>query len=138
MSSVPLPPRRAPSAFAQYFSPLAFEDSLESQFQAWYAERMRARMRNSMWVVLGCLILITSASVGLPVLRNEIFGVRHTLLLQVLALGVMLPSCLGLLVVAYSPLYARWFARVTQVIAPLHAACFVTMHALMQPQGYSL
>jgi diguanylate cyclase (GGDEF)-like protein len=136
MSPVSQPRRK--SSFTSYLGSLAFEEPLESQFQAWYAERMRARMRNSMWAAMSCLMLITGASVALPGLRHEIFGTGHPLLLKVLAFGLMLPSCLGLLIVAYSPLYLRWFGRVTQLIAPLHAACFVTMHALMQPQGYSL
>ena len=139
MTPVQIPPRRSPAnAFSKYFGALAFEEPLESQFRTWYAERMRARMRNSMWAAMGCLLLITSASVAIPALRSEIFGTHHTLLLRLLAFGLMLPSCLALLVVAYSSLYQRWFARVTQFVAPLHAACFVTMHALMQPQGYSL
>jgi len=130
--------RRSPNTFAAYLGSLAFEEQLESQFQVWYAERMRPRMRNSMWAAMSCLILITSASVALPALRHEIFGQGHTLLLQALTFGLMLPSCLALLIVAYSPLYLRWFGRVTQLVAPLHAACFVTMHTLMLPQGYSL
>jgi diguanylate cyclase (GGDEF)-like protein len=95
-------------------------------------------MRNSMWGAMSCLLLITGASVAIPALRSEIFGTHHTLLLQLLAFGLMLPSCLALLIVAYTPLYHRWFARVTQLVAPLHAACFATMHALMVPHGYSL
>jgi diguanylate cyclase (GGDEF)-like protein len=123
---------------SRYFGSLGFEEPLESQFRVWYAERMRARMRHSMWAAMGCLLLITCGSVAIPQLRGEIFGARHTLLLQVLGFGLMLPSCMALVIVAYSPLYLRWFARVTQLVAPLHAACFVTLHALMQPQGYSL
>jgi diguanylate cyclase (GGDEF)-like protein len=139
MSLVQPPPRRTPaSIFSRYFGSLHFAEPLESEFRAWYAERMRARMRNSMWAAMGGLLLITCASVAIPELHREIFGEHHPLLLQVLAFGLMLPSCVALLVVAYSPLYLRWFAHVTQLVAPLHAACFVTMHALMQPQGYSL
>jgi diguanylate cyclase (GGDEF)-like protein len=139
MTPVLIPPRRSPvSAFSKYLASLAFEEPLESQFRVWYAERMRARMHNSMCGAMGCLLLITGASVAIPSLRTEIFGTHHTLLLQLLAFGLMLPSCLALLIVTYSPLYYRWFARVTQLVAPLHAACFVTMHALMQPQGYTL
>jgi diguanylate cyclase (GGDEF)-like protein len=95
-------------------------------------------MRNSMGGIMGCLLLIMTISVATPTLRSEVFGERHTLLLQLLAFGLMLPTCIAVLAVAYSKLYLRWFALLTQVVAPLHAVGFVTMHALMQPQGYSL
>ena len=139
-AQLPRPPLRHPlaGALSKYLGSLAFAEPLESQFRLWYAERMRARMHNSMWAAMTCLMLITIASVAVTGLRSEIFGASHARLLQLLAFGLMLPSCLGLLIVAYSRLYLHWFARVTQLVAPLHAACFVTMHVLMQPQGYSL
>jgi diguanylate cyclase (GGDEF)-like protein len=139
MSPAPLPARRAPaSIFSRFLGSLAFEEPLEEQFSLWYAERMRARMRNSMWIAMGCLLLITTCSVAVPALRTDIFGSKHTVLLQLMTFGLMWPSSLALLGVAYTRLYLRWFALVTQLVAPLHAGCFVTMHVLMQPQGYSL
>jgi predicted signal transduction protein with EAL and GGDEF domain len=50
----------------------------------------------------------------------------------------LVPSAIGILVVVYSRLYSKWFSFAAQIVAPLHAICFIAMDLLMRAQGYTL
>ncbi|HEY4368257.1 MAG TPA: GGDEF domain-containing protein [Steroidobacteraceae bacterium] len=117
---------------------LTFEEPLESQFSQWYREHTKARIRNVIWLPVAGLLALVFAGGRFNLLREAIYGAGNQGIINFLRFAVIAPSCVAMLAVAYSPLYERWFGTVAQVIAPLHATCFVIMDLLMHPQGYSL
>ena len=117
---------------------LTFDEPLESEFRVWYAEHTRSRIRNAMWFAMGNIILATLASGPFRLVRNEVFGPENQLVVDILCLGLIVPSALALLIVSSMHRYDRWFRVTAQIIAPLHAAAFIAMDLLMQPRGYSL
>jgi len=117
---------------------LAFDALLEAQFRQWYCEHMKARVRNIIWLPLAGLLALVLTGGPLDVLREAIFGAKNHAVIDALRFAVIAPSCIAMLIVTYSRLYDRWFEIAAQVVAPLHAMCFVAMDLLMHPQGYSL
>ncbi len=117
---------------------LAFDESYESRFRPWYTEQTRTRIRNSMWIAMGMLLVVMLAGGPFGTMRNTVFGDKNPVLIDVLRFGFIVPSSLAILVVSYSSLYQRWFRVTTQIVAPIYALSFVAMDILMHPQGYSL
>lgn len=123
---------------ARLFPVLTFDQPLESEFRRWYAEYVRARIRNALWLPI-CSVLVAMLAGGpFAEMRNVVLGTEHAVWVDLLRFGVLLPSCIAMLVVTYTDLYARWFSRTSQIVMPLHAICFVTFDVLMHRQGYSL
>ena len=118
--------------------PLAFDEPLESQFCRWYRDHVKSRIRNVIWLpAVGLLALVLTGGPS-NALREAIFGSHNQAVVDILRFAVIAPSCIALLMVTYSGLYERWFDLAAQIIAPLHAMCFVAMDLLIHPQGYSL
>lgn len=125
-------------AFSSHFVPrLAFEEPLESEFRAWYAEHIRARVRIAMWLAMGNMLVVMLAGGPFQTAREVAFGAGNPLLIDLLRFGLVVPGSLAMLVVAYTA-YRRWFALTIQIVAPLYGLSFVAMDVLMQPQGYNL
>ncbi len=118
--------------------PLAFERTLETQFQRWYADHVRVRIRNLTWLPIVALLLVMLAGGPFAELRTNVFGSDARPLLDVLRFGLILPSCALLLAATYTRLYARWYALAAQIVLPLQAVSLVILDVLMQKQGYSL
>jgi len=123
------------SRFAPRF---AFDEPFESQFRPWYAEHTRARVRQTMWIAMGMLLVVMLAGGLFLDMREALFGAERSQFVDVLRFGFILPSSLATLLVSYTSLYQRWFGVTTQIVAPVYALSFVAMDILMQPQGYSL
>ena len=122
---------------ARIFPILTFEEPLESEFRRWYAEHVRARIRNVIWIPVCSLLVAMLASGVFADLRETVLGPQLAVM-DVLRFVLIVPSCLALLAVTYTDLYSRWFSPVAQIVMPLHAICFIAMDVLMHRQGYSL
>lgn len=137
-------PARRPRAtlagkvLSRIFPPLSFDQPLESQFQRWYSEQIRARIRNAMWIPMVSLLVLVLAGGPFTAMRDALFGSHNQVVVDILRLGLITPSCIAILLVTYSEHYTRRFALTAQIVAPIHAMCFVAMDLLMHPQGYSL
>ena len=123
---------------ARIFPVLAFDGPLEAEFRRWYAGYVRPRIRNTLWLPLCSLLLVMLGGGPFSDMRDAVFGHEHDLLVDLMRFGLIVPSCLAVLIVTHTDLYERWFARTVQLVTPLHAACFITMDSLMHKQGYSL
>ena len=117
---------------------LAFDEPLETQFRRWYTQHVRARIRNAMWMPMCALLLVMLGGGPFETLRATILGEERQTLIDALRFGVILPTCVAMLLVTYTDLYSRWFTRVAQIVLPLHSICFIVFDALMHKQGYSL
>jgi diguanylate cyclase (GGDEF)-like protein len=117
---------------------LSFEGPFETEFRRWYANHVRARIRNALWIPLGCLLIAARAGGPFRVMREAVFAPDQQALVDLLRFGLIAPTCVLLFVVTYTDLYARWFSRTIQIVTPLHAICFITLDVLMHKQGYSL
>ena len=117
---------------------LAFDQPLESQFRCWYRDHIKSRVRNVIWLPVAGLLALVLAGGQVDAFREMMFGAANQQTVALLRYAVIAPSCIAMLIVTYSRLYERWFDPLSQVIAPLHAMCFVAMDLLMHPQGYSL
>ncbi|MFL6551541.1 MAG: diguanylate cyclase domain-containing protein [Povalibacter sp.] len=123
---------------ARVFPVLKFDGPLEAQFRVWYAEHVRARIRNAMWIPLFSLLLAMIGMGPFSDMRSAILGEEQQGLIDALRFGVILPGCLAMLVVTYSNLYSRWFSIVAQIVMPVHSVCFIVLDILMHRHGYSL
>lgn len=138
------PPARKPRATlavkvpSRIFPLLSFDEPLESHFRRWYSEQIRARIRNTMWIPMASLLMLSLAGGPFTALRDALFGTHNQTVVDILRLGLITPSCIAMLLITYTERYARWFAPTAQVVAPIHAMCFVAMDLLMHRQGYSL
>jgi diguanylate cyclase (GGDEF)-like protein len=130
--------RSASAAWPQIFTRLAFDEPLESQFRLWYAAHVRTRIRSGIWIAMGSTLFFMLVGGPLAALRETIFGTHNQFVVDVLRFAFLVPSSLAMLAITYSELYPRWFGTISQIVAPLHAICFVAMDLLMRPQGYSL
>jgi diguanylate cyclase (GGDEF)-like protein len=117
---------------------IAFREPLESEFREWYASRVRWRMRSTLWLAMGNILLVTFALGPFLSIRHHLFGPDHDGLLSALAFVLIGTSVLALAIVATPKLYKRVYDVGAQIIAPTQAVCFATMDVLMHPQGYSL
>lgn len=120
------------------FPALSFDGPLESQFRRWYSEHVRSRIRSAMWIPMLSLLVVMLAGGPFQTMRDAIFGPHDQPVVDILRFAVIAPSCVAMLIVTYTRHYTRWFARTAQIVAPLHAMCFVVMDVLMHAQGYSL
>ncbi len=84
------------------------------------------------------LILVLYAPGPFAELRGAWFGETHQLAIDILRFGVVLPTTLAIAAITYTSLYDRFYAIAAQVVAPLHATCFIAMDVMMRAQGYSL
>jgi diguanylate cyclase (GGDEF)-like protein len=116
----------------------SFDATTEGEFRAWYLHYVRSRVRSAMWLPLVALLLVLCAPGPFSELRELWFGSRYSLAIEVLRFGIVLPSTLAIMAITYTRLYERLYAVAAQIVAPLHAACFIAMDVMMRPQGYSL
>lgn len=117
---------------------LTFDATTEAEFRAWYLLYVRGRVRAAMWLPLVALLLVLFAPGPFADLRDIWFGSDYSVAIEVLRFGVVLPSTLAIMVITYTRLYGRFYALAAQIVAPLHAACFIAMDVMMRRQGYSL
>jgi len=115
-----------------------FDEKTENEFRRWYLNYVRARVRAAAWMPLVTLILVLYAPGPFSDLRAAWFGDRYPLAIEVLRFGIVLPSTIAIVLIAYTDLYHRFYGLAAQIVAPLHAACFIAMDVMMRPQGYSL
>lgn len=123
---------------ARIFPALTFDQPLETQFRRWYSDHVRARIRNAIWIPMVSLLIAMLAGGPFHSMREAIFGHENQNFVDILRFALIAPSCIAMLIVAYSDLYTRWFSVVAQITAPIHATSFVAMDILMHAQGYSL
>lgn len=117
---------------------LSFDEPLESQFRQWYSEHIRVRIRSAMWIPMLSLLVAMLAGGVFQTMRDAIFGPHSQPVVDILRFALIAPSCVAMLLVTYTRHYTRWFALTAQIVAPIHAMCFVVMDVLMHAQGYSL
>lgn len=117
---------------------LSFAEPLETEFRDWYASRVRWRMRSTLWLAMGNILLVLLALGPFLHIRHELFGSDHDRLLFGLAAVLLSTSILALAVASIPLLYKRGYDFAVQLIAPAQAICFATMDVLMHRQGYSL
>lgn len=117
---------------------MRFDEKTEGEFRIWYLNYVRARVRAAGWMPLVTLALVLYAPGPFAELRHAWFGERYSLAIEILRFCVVLPSTIAIVFILYTNLYLRFYGVVAQVVAPLHAACFIAMDAMMRTQGYSL
>jgi len=117
---------------------MQFDAQTEREFRTWYLNYVRGRVRAAMWLPLVALLLVLFAPGPFNDLREIWFGESFPIAIEVMRFCVVLPSTLAIMVITYTSLYGRYYAIAAQIVAPLHATCFVAMDVLMRPQGYSL
>jgi diguanylate cyclase (GGDEF)-like protein len=123
---------------ARLWPRLAFDEPLETQFRSWHVANVRSRMRHTLWIVMCGLLVAALAGGPFERMRAAIFGLEANWLITALRYGLILPSCLAVLLVTHTALYDRWYALTTQIVLPIHVVCFVVMNAAMHEHGYSL
>jgi diguanylate cyclase (GGDEF)-like protein len=117
---------------------LSFAEPMESEFHEWYASRVRWRMRSTLWLAMGNILLVLFALGPFLSFRHALFGREHDRSLTGLAVILLATSALALIVVSSRRFYRRFYDITAQFIAPVQAICFATMDVLMHGQGYSL
>jgi len=115
-----------------------FDAKTEREFRGWYLHYVRSRVRAAGWMPLVTLLLVLYAPGPFAELRDAWFGSNFSLAIEILRFGVVLPTTLAIAAITYTSLYQRYYAIAAQIVAPLHATCFIAMDVMMRPQGYSL
>ena len=147
MRSIPQPPAssrskpplaRALERGRRLLPRLSFPEPLETQFREWYASRVRWRMRSTLWLGLGNMVLVLFALGPFLNIRHALFGPDHDAVLVGLAFVLLATSAIALLIVSVPKLYKPFYDIAAQFIAPVQAVCFAVMDVLMRKQGYSL
>ncbi|HTE40621.1 MAG TPA: hypothetical protein VK629_07320, partial [Steroidobacteraceae bacterium] len=116
----------------------SFDAVTEREFRGWYQNFVRGRVRASGWMPLVTLMLVFYAPGPFADLREAWFGVSYPLAIEIIRFGIVLPTTLVFVAITYSNLYQRFYLIAAQIVAPLHATCFIAMDVMMRPQGYSL
>ncbi|WP_203165952.1 diguanylate cyclase [Steroidobacter gossypii] len=138
------PPFRTPhrnplrERFAKLLPPLSFAEPLESQYRNWHREHARERVRFTMLPAMGLLLIVCLANGPFRDLREVLFAPDQMGIVDVLRFGVLLPTCLAMLLVTYTKLYSRWLELAAPAVAVLHSLCVIAFDLLMHRQGYSL
>jgi diguanylate cyclase (GGDEF)-like protein len=115
-----------------------FDPAMEREFRDWYRHYVRARVRSALWLPLAALLLLLLGPGPFDGLRDTWFGPEPSTALFVLSFVIVLPSTLAIFAITYTRLYDRYYVAASQVVAPLHGACFVAMDTMMRPHGHSL
>ena len=84
--SRPMRPRRGALGrlVARIFPILAFAQPLEAEFRRWYAEHVRARIRNAMWIPMCSVLLAVLGGGLLSDMRDAVLGHGHDTLVDIL------------------------------------------------------
>lgn len=117
---------------------LSFQEPLETQFRAWYASRVRWRMRNTLWLAMGNIVLVVGALTPFSPLRREFFAADRGSALATLTGALLVTSVLASVIVSVPRLYQRSYDSAAPAIVLIQAACFAIIDVLMHEQGYSL
>jgi diguanylate cyclase (GGDEF)-like protein len=117
---------------------LSFAEPLETQFREWYSSRVRWRMRSTMWLAMGNILLVWFGAGPLFGVRDKLFGAENATLVTALGVTLLVTSIGALLIVSRPRLYKRFYDPAAQVIALTQTICFATLDVLMQRRGYSL
>lgn len=117
---------------------VSFAEPLESRYREWYAQRVRWRMRSTMWLAMGNIVLAMFAASPVFSLRHELFGDHQDLSLAIVGLLLLFTSASAVAIVSRPKLYRRFYDIVMQIVAPAQAICFVVLDVSMRGQGYSL
>jgi GGDEF domain-containing protein len=123
---------------ARWMPPLSFAEPLESQYRTWHTEHARERVKYTTLPAMGLLLILCLAGGPVAELRNTLFAPDQASTVDVLRFGVVLPTCIAMLLVTYTKLYARWLGRTAPAVAILQSLCIVAFDLLMHRQGYSL
>lgn len=129
---------RVATLLSRFAPDAVFDAPFESRFRPWYTEHSRTRIRRTMWIAMGILLILMFAGGPFRTLRETVFGTTNSYWIDLLRFGFILPSSVAMLVTSYSFLYQRWFGITASIVAPIYTLSFVAMDILMQPQGYSL
>jgi len=119
-------------------SSVRFDGETEREFRRWYLDYVRGRVRAAGWMPLVTLALVFYAPGAFADLRAAWFGSDYPVAIEILRFGIVLPSTIIIAVITYTSLYQRFYSIAAQIVAPLHATCFIAMDVMMRPQGYSL
>jgi diguanylate cyclase (GGDEF)-like protein len=90
---------------------LRFGESLERDFRESFRTQSRRAVQLNQWLCL-CLV-VTFAVAARAILPEATYR-----LVTLFSAGIFVPIVLASLVVAYSPLYWRWYSLIVQVLAP--------------------
>lgn len=124
--------------FAKLLPPLSFAEPLESQYRNWHTQHGRERVKYTMLPAMGLLLIVSLAGGPFRHLRETLFAPDQMPIVDVLRFGVLLPTCIAMLLVTYTKLYSRWLAVAAPVVSLLQSLCIVISDLLMYRQGYSL
>lgn len=102
---------------------LRFEESLEEEFRETYRAQSRSAVQLNLWLALGLVVAFSAMGH---------FMVPHgpNRLIDLFRFAVFLPLVGITLLVAYSPLYQRWFSLAVQVLAPTFGINLVILELL--------
>jgi len=117
---------------------LSFPEPLEAQFRDWYSNRVRWRMRSTLWLAMGNIVLVAGAAGPFFGVRDRLFGAEHASLATGLGIALLVSSVIALLIVSRPFLYRRYYDATAQLIAPVQAICFASLDVLARKHGYSL
>jgi diguanylate cyclase (GGDEF)-like protein len=116
---------------------LSFPEPLESEFRQWFASRVRWRIRATLWLAMGNILLVVFALGPFTSIRHQLFGPDRDGIVAALA-GILSATSVLALILVSVPRFAKSYDFAAQIIAPVQAMCFVVIDVLMQRQGYSL
>lgn len=126
------------ASLSRHARKVQFDATTEREFREWYRHYVRARVRAALWLPLAALLLLLFAPGPFAGLRDAWFGTNPSNAFFILSFAIVLPSTLAIFAITYTRLYDRYYAATSQVVAPLHGACFMAMDAMMRPHGHSL
>jgi len=118
--------------------PLGFAEPMESQYRNWHTEHARDRVKYTMLPAMGLLLVLCLASGPFAELRGALFAPDQSSMVNLLRFGVMLPTCIAMLLVTYTKAYARRLTFAAPAVAILQGLCVIGFDLLMQRQGFSL
>lgn len=124
--------------FSKLLPPLSFAEPLESQYRNWHREHARERVKYTMLPAMGLLLIVSLAGGPFRHLRETLFAPDQAVIVDLLRFGVLLPTCIAMLLVTYSKHYSRWLEWTAPAVALLQSLCIVAFDLLMHRQGHSL
>jgi diguanylate cyclase (GGDEF)-like protein len=108
------------------------------QFKEHYAITAQRHVQLGLWFSMGVTFLLIFGPGPIAELRSAMLGDDQMLTFNVLRFGIMLPTAIAIIAVAYSRFYKLYFPVAAQIVILIHVVCLTCVEVMVHRQDYSI
>ena len=119
--------------------PMPPSDHLSQQsFNDHYTTSAQRHVQFGLWFSMGVTLLLVFGPGPIAELRAGMLRPDQMPLFDFIRFGILLPSAIAIIAIAYSRYYKLYFPIAAQIAVLIHASCLTLVEVMVHRQGYSL